>query len=92
MIKSFGDRRTERLLADQEVKEFRGIARRAKRKLEAVHAAARLGDLRVPATNPLEKVKGDLKDYRSIRINDQWRIIFRWSNGHALDVTIVDDH
>jgi proteic killer suppression protein len=92
MIKSFGDRKTQRLFADQEVKEFRGIARRAKRKLEAVHAAARLGDLRVPASNRLEKLKGDLKEFHSIRIDHQWRIIFRWSDGHAHDVAIVDYH
>jgi toxin HigB-1 len=51
MIKSFGDRNTERLFADQVVREFEGIARRAKRKLEALHAAARLDDLRVPPAN-----------------------------------------
>jgi proteic killer suppression protein len=92
MIKSFGDRRTERLFADQVVKELEGIARRAKRKLEALHAAARLDDLRVPPSNRLEKLKGDLKAFHSIRINEQWRIIFRWSDGHAHDVAIVDYH
>jgi len=92
MIKSFGDRKTERLFADQVVKEFQGIARRAKRKLEAVHAAARLEDLRAPPSNRLEKLKGDLKAFHSVRINDQWRIIFRWLDGHAHDVTIVDYH
>jgi proteic killer suppression protein len=92
MIKSFGDRRTERLFADQVVQEFQGVARRAKRKLEAVHAAARLEDLRVPPANRLEKLKGDLKAFHSIRINDQWRIIFRWVDGHANDVTINDYH
>jgi proteic killer suppression protein len=92
MIKSFGDRKTERLFADQVVREFEGIARRAKRRLEAVHAAARLEDLRVPPSNRLEKLKGDLKDFYSIRINDQWRIIFLWFDGHAHEVTIVDYH
>lgn len=57
------------------VKELEGIARRAKRKLEALHAAARLDDLRIPPSNRLEKLKGDLKAFHSIRINDQWRII-----------------
>jgi toxin HigB-1 len=90
MIKSFGDRRTERLFADQAVKEFQGIARRAKRKLEALHAAARLEDLQVPPSNRLEKLKGDLKAFHSIRVNEQWRIIFRWVEGHAHDVAIVD--
>jgi toxin HigB-1 len=92
MIKSFGDRKTERLFADHEVKEFRGIARRAKRKLEAVHAAVRLEDLRVPRSNRLEKLKGELQAFHSIRIDDQWRIIFRWRSGHAHDVAIVDYH
>jgi toxin HigB-1 len=92
MIKSFGDRRTERLFTDQVVKELEGIARRAKRKLEALHAAARLDDLRVPPSNRLEKLKGDLKAFHSIRINEQWRIIFRWIDGHAHDVAIVDYH
>jgi proteic killer suppression protein len=92
MIKSFGDRKTERLFADQVVRDFEGIARPAKRKLEAVHAAARLEDLRVPPSNRLEKLKGDLKGFHSIRINDQWRVIFRWIDGHAYDVAIVDYH
>jgi toxin HigB-1 len=92
MIKSFGDRRTERLFADQVVREFEGIARRAKRKLEALHAAARLDDLRVPPSNRLEKLKGGLGAFHSIRINDQWRIIFRWLDGDAHDVAVVDYH
>jgi proteic killer suppression protein len=92
MIKSFGDRRTERLFADQVVKQFEGFARRAKRKLEALHAAAQLDDLRVPPSNHLEKLKGDLKEYYSIRINDRWRVIFRWLDGDAYDVSIVDYH
>jgi proteic killer suppression protein len=92
MIKSFGDRKTERLFADQVVRDFEGITRRAKRKLEGVHAAARLEDLRVPPSNRLEKLKGNLKEFHSIRINDQWRVIFRWIDGHAHDVAIVDYH
>ena len=92
MIKSFGDRTTERLFADEVVREFSGIARRAKRKLEAVNAAARLEDLRVPPSNRLEKLKGNLKEFHAIRINDQWRVILRWIDGHAHDVAIVDYH
>jgi proteic killer suppression protein len=92
MIKSFRDRKTQRLFADQVVKEFEGCARRAKRKLEALHAAARLEDLIVPPSNRLEKLKGDLKEFYSIRINDQWRVVFRWADGHAHEVTIVDYH
>lgn len=92
MIRSFGDKRTEALFLDAVVKEFQGIARRAKRKLEALHAAARLDDLRVPPSNRLEKLKGDLKEHYSIRINDQWRIVFKWTDGDAFDVVIADYH
>jgi proteic killer suppression protein len=92
MIRSFGDRNTQRLFADKVVKEFEGFARQAKRKLEALHAAARLEDLRVPPSNRLEKLKGDRKEFYSIRINHQWRIVFRWAEGHAHDVAIMDYH
>ena len=92
MIKSFGDRRTERLFADEVVKDFQGFARRAKRKLEAVHAASRLDDLRLPPSNRLEKLKGDLRAFHSIRVNHQWRVIFKWLDGHAHEVRIVDYH
>jgi toxin HigB-1 len=92
MIKSFGERKTRRLFADEVVKDFEGFGRRAKRKLEALHAAARLEDLRVPRSNRLEKLKGDLKEFHSIRINDQWRIVFRWADGHAHEVVILDYH
>jgi toxin HigB-1 len=92
MIKFFRDRRTARLSADQEVKEFRAIARRAKRRLEAVHAAVRLEDLSVPPSNRLEKLIRELKEFPSIRINEQWRIVFRWSAGDAHDGAIVDYH
>jgi proteic killer suppression protein len=92
MIKSFGDRNTERLFADEVVKRFQGFARSAKRKLEALNAAARLDDLRVPPSNHLEKLKGDLRGFHSVRINDQWRVIFQWIDGHAHEVSIVDYH
>lgn len=92
MIRSFGNGATEALFNDEVVREFRGIARAAKRKLEAVNAASRLEDLSIPPGNRLEKLKGDLKDFHSIRINDQWRIIFRWVNGEPYDVKIVDYH
>jgi toxin HigB-1 len=92
MIKSFGDRRTQRLFGDAVVRDFQGFARRAKRKLEAVNAASRLDDLRVPPSNRMEKLKGDLKAFHSIRVNDQWRVIFKWIDGHAHEVRIVDYH
>ena len=92
MIRSFGDRQTEALFRDEFVRRFQGFARPAKRKLEAVNAATRLEDLMVPSSNRLEKLKGDLKDFHSIRINDQWRVIFKWINGEPHEVRIVDYH
>lgn len=92
MIRSFGDKRTEALFLDETVREFQGFARRAKRKLEAVHAASRLEDLTVPPSNRLEKLKGDLKEHHCVRINDQWRVIFKWLDGDAHEVRIVDYH
>ncbi len=92
MIRSFGDKRTEQLFQDEFVREFQGVARPAKRKLEALHAAARLEDLQVPPSNRLESLRGNLQGFHSIRVNDQWRVIFRWIEGDAHDVRIVDYH
>ena len=92
MIESFGDPRTERLFQDRVVREFQGFAARAKRKLEAIHAAANLGDLAVPPSNRLEKLGGRLSHFYSIRINDQWRVIFQWTGNNARQVSIVDYH
>lgn len=92
MIRSFGDRATEALFRDDRVRQFEGIARRAKRKLEAVNAASRLDDLMIPPSNRLERLKGNLKEYHSIRINDQWRVIFKWINGEPHDVRVTDYH
>ena len=92
MIRSFGDDHTAALFRDERVRKFAGIARAAKRKLEAINAASRLDDLTVPPSNRLEKLKGDLKDFYSIRINDQWRVIFKWISGEPHEVRIVDYH
>jgi len=92
MIRSFRDKKAEALFNDEVVREFQSFARRAKLKLEAVNAASRLEDLKVPPSNRLEKLKGDLKQFHSIRINDQWRIVFIWRDGDAHDVAIVDYH
>ena len=92
MIRSFGDRRTEALFRDQFVRDFQGISRRAKRKLEAINAASRLSDLAVPPSNRLEKLRGTLEDFYSIRVNDQWRVILRWSEGGDHEVRIEDYH
>jgi toxin HigB-1 len=92
MIRSFGDKRTKALFDDEFVRAFQGFARSAKRKLEAVNAAGRLEDLMVPSSNRLEKLKGALKDFHSIRVNDQWRVIFRWIDDAPHEVRIVDYH
>ena len=92
VIRSFGDKQTQALFADHFVRQFQDVARRAKRKLEAINAASRLEDLNVPPSNRLEKLKGDLKDFHSIRVNDQWRVIFKWCAGDAEEVQIVDYH
>lgn len=93
MIKSFGDRHTERLFARVPVRRFPADLRRVMlRKLVAVDAAEALDDLRVPPGNRLEKLRGDRQGQHSIRVNDQWRVCFRWDGADAYDVEIVDYH
>ena len=93
MIKSFGDRETERLFAREPVRRYPADLRRTMlRKLVAVDAAEGLEDLRVPPGNRLEKLKGDRAGQHSIRVNDQWRICFRWKDDDAHEVAIVDYH
>ena len=92
MIRSFRDPRTESLFNDLDVPRFRAIERVARRKLLYLHQARRLEDLRVPPGNRLEALKRDRQGQHSIRINDQWRICFRWRDGDAFDVEIVDYH
>ena len=65
---------------------------KARRLLDQINAAPNIDFLRIPPSNRLEKLKGDLNDYWSLRINDQWRIIFQWENGNAMSVEIVDYH
>ena len=93
MIRSFGDKNTERLFRRQPVRKLPpAIQRVALRKLRQIDAATSLDDLRVPPGNRLEKLTGDRAEQHSIRINDQWRICFRWSDGDAYEVEIVDYH
>ena len=91
MIKSFKDRGTERLRNNEPVRRFQAIERQARRKLLQLNAAVALSDLKVPPGNRLEALVGDRKGQHAIRINDQWRICFRWQDG-AHDVEIVDYH
>jgi proteic killer suppression protein len=93
MIKSFRDKETERLFSRQFSRRFPpSLHRAAWRKLAILDAAEQLDDLRVPPGNRLEKLSGDREGEYSIRINDQWRICFRWSAGDAYEVEIADYH
>lgn len=93
MIISFGSKETESIWIGDQVKKwpinFQIIVRR---KLRMLNNSQNLADLRVPPANRLEKLSGNLKSFYSIRINKQWRIIFKWNNGNALDVKIIDYH
>jgi proteic killer suppression protein len=96
MIVSFGDKATEDLFHSRPTRRVRQfpqeILRLAVQKLDMLNAARDLRDLRSPPGNRLEPLKGDLKGYHSIRINNQWRIIFRWESSDARAVQVVDYH
>ena len=92
MIRTFADRDTERLAAGFRVARFVAFERVALRKLRQLQVALTLADLRVPPGNRLEALTGDRAGQHSIRINDQFRICFRWAEGGAEDVEIVDYH
>ena len=93
MVTSFGDKDTKKIWEGECVKglstEIQEIGRR---KLRMLNNSQDLNDLLIPPSNRLEKLKGDLKDFYSIRINNQWRIIFKWNNGNAEEVKIIDYH
>lgn len=96
MISSFGDNATADLYhgrISNRVRRFPpNVQRLALRKLDILNAAYRLEDLREPPGNRLKALKGYLAGYHSIRVNDQWRIIFRWENNNAHDVSLTDYH
>jgi proteic killer suppression protein len=96
MIQTFRDRTTEDIYHGTDSKAARKIPPStwpvAVRKLDMLNAAHEIGDLRVPPGNRLEALKGDLTGYHSIRINAQYRIVFRWKEGNAVDVWITDYH
>jgi len=93
VIRSFRDRETERLFDRQPIRRLgTDVSRVALRKLRQLDAAVTLSDLRVPPGNRLEKLRGGRAGQHSIRINDRWRLCFRWTGGDAFDVEIVDYH
>ena len=93
MIVSFGDKATQRIWKGERIRslpvEMQEIARR---KMRMLNSSQSLTDLLAPPSNRLEKLRGNLKDHHSIRINSQWRLIFKWNNGHAEQVKIIDYH
>ena len=96
MIDSFGNALAEDLFFDRRSRATRSfppeLRRVARRKLLYLHDAADLRDLRVPPGNRLERLKGQLSGFHSIRINDQWGVAFRWSRGQVHDVQVIDYH
>ena len=93
MIASFGTKDTEKIWQGNRVKKIPNeIQKIGRRKLRILNNSQDLNDLKIPPSNRLEKLKGQEKNYYSIRINDQWRIIFKWENKHAHKVEIIDYH
>ena len=92
MIRSFRNKETEKVFRREFSRKFQGVAVVAKRKLDHIQAAAAISDLREIPGNRLESLAGDRAGQHSIRVNDQWRICFRWVAPDALEVEIVDYH
>ena len=92
MIASFADRKTKRFFAGEDIRDFRGFAQQAERRLTILDNAESLQDLRNLRSNRLELLSGDRAGQYSIRVNMQWRICFRWIGEHPEDVEIVDYH
>ena len=93
MIRSFGSKDTEYIWNGETVKRLPlTIQETARRKLRMINNSQDIADLRIPPANRLEKLAGKLKDHYSIRINNQWRIIFKWQSGNAYEVEIIDYH
>ena len=93
MIVSFGNTETEQVWLGNRVKKLpMEIQHIGRRKLRMLNNSVNIADLKIPPANRLEKLSGKLKDFYSIRINDQWRILFKWNAGNAIDVEIIDYH
>ena len=92
MIQSFADRNTESLFQTEQSRRFNAISRVALRKLVQLNQARALSDLAVPPGNRLESLQGNQSGFHSIRINDRWRIVFRWTDSGPEQVAIADYH
>ncbi|MBC7693923.1 MAG: type II toxin-antitoxin system RelE/ParE family toxin [Burkholderiales bacterium] len=93
MIVSFGDKTTQKTWEGERVKGFAtDIQEITRRKLRMLNNSVDIKDLMIPPSNRLENLRGNLKEFYSIRVNDQWRIIFKWENGNAFDVELIDYH
>ena len=93
MIISFGSKDTEKIWLGERVNKIPiEIQKIGRRKLRMLNNSQNIADLRIPPSNRLEKLKGKNKDFFSIRINDQWRIIFKWENGQSFNVEVLDYH
>ena len=93
MIVSFGSKESEKIWNGERVKALPNeVQEIGRRKLRMLNNSQNIADLTIPPSNKLEKLKGTLKEFHSIRINDQWRIIFKWKTGNAFEVEIIDYH
>jgi proteic killer suppression protein len=93
MIVSFGDKTTQKIWEGERVKGFaKEIQEIARRKLRMLNNSVDIKDLMIPPSNRLEKLRGNYKDFYSIRVNEQWRLIFKWENGNAYNVELIDYH
>lgn len=93
MIRTFGNKETEKIWNGIQSKKLPAdIQNVARRKLRMINNSQSVNDLRIPPANRLEKLSGNLSGFYSIRINNQWRIIFRWEDNNAFDVEIIDYH
>jgi proteic killer suppression protein len=93
MIISFGSKETEKIWNGDRVKNLPNeIQQIGRRKLRMLNNSQNLNDLRIPPSNKLEKLSGEMSEFYSIRINDRWRIVFKWEDGNSSEVTIIDYH
>ena len=93
MLTSFGNKNIKKIWEGERVKGLpKEVQEIARRKLRMLNNSQNLTDLMIPPSNRLEKLKGTLKNFYSIRVNDQWRIIFKWNNGNANEVELIDYH